>query len=283
MHGILLGLCGNIPLADEVGSALKVTNRLSVEGHGAELHNVRLGGERLNRSELRLKRFLLHVGLVTVLHPVNGVEIAKAAVQALAVDFVVRWAVCSPRGFLTVGGGGGEDVEICGEALEHGTTLTSLHVEDELGEHLLGMHSLEGLLELIDTKSAGREADDAWATVVHEVNEHLAVCCGLQHWTASSRSITSDGSNELLWSNILALVVSVASSVHIDTLARSGLVEKLTLEGVLAAVCNVISGKQDDMVIVKTILLHDLVRVTSIRLVPVVVVAAGASDNDSPV
>ena len=72
--------------------------------------------------------------LVRVFHPVDTVQVAEACVHVLAIHFIIRAAIGTPRRFLCICSGGRVDVEAFWQGCEHAARFTGFHVEN-LGAH----------------------------------------------------------------------------------------------------------------------------------------------------
>ena len=82
-------------------------------------------------------------------------------------------------------------------------------------------------------------------------------CCGVSF---------QDG-EEGCWSHVSTFVINLAAAVNI---AAVGLVVQLTLEGILAAVGDVVVGEGDDVVGGVAVLEEDLISMANVGLVPVI-------------
>jgi len=186
-----------------------------------------------------------------------------------------------------VGSRNGINVEVILEdVLEHGSRLTSLDVDGHLLVHLVLVHELEGLMELIGVKvSTGWHSNESWGTVVSEVEEDLGVLVGLKDWSTSSGGISLKNVDNVGSGGLASFVVDLAALIDINSWSSSSgwLVEELSLEWVRSRVGNIIVRKVDDLVLWDTVLLHDLVGVASISLMSVVVESVGSSNNNGPV
>ena len=133
--------------------------------------------------------------------------------------------------------------------------------------------------------STGLHSHETWGTVVSEIEEHLGVLIGLQNWSTSSLGISLENSNDVLGSNIFALVVDLAAIIDIGAWSSllGWLVEDLALEWVSGVVGNIIVSEVDDLVLRDTVGLKDLVSMAGISLVSVVAVGVGAGNENSPV
>lgn len=111
---------------------------------------------------------------VSIFHPVDGVQVAQATVELLAVDLVIGRTVRAPARLLGVGCGCGEDVDVrWKEVLEHGTGLASFHVEHQLRKHFVGSHSLEGGVQVAGVEEITiRELNDTGACTVFSQDRH---------------------------------------------------------------------------------------------------------------
>jgi hypothetical protein len=78
----------------------------------------------------------------------------------------------------------------------------------------------------------------------------------------------------------LSFVIDLATSIHISTIR---LIEKLSLEGILGRVCYIVVGKVNNMALIETMSLQNLVGMASISLMSVVAEAIRSSDNNCPV
>mgnify|MGYP000397715828 CR=1 FL=1 len=214
---------------------------------------------------------------VGVFHPVDGVQVTEAAVEGLAVDHVVGRAVSTPARLLSVGCGGREDIDVGGEqALEHRSRLARLHVEHELLVHLVVVHGLEPVVEVLGVEEVTvGELDDASTSVVDEVDEDLVVGATLEDLAAGLFGVASDDVKEELGGDNGALVVHLASVVHIDARGAlgGGLVEQLARERVFLVVGDVVLHHEDDVALGHATGLDNLVCVAGVGLVAVVAVS----------
>ena len=119
----------------------------------------------LNELELAFQGAVAAGLRVGILHPVDRVQVAQAAIELLAIDLVVRRAVRAPARLLGVGCGGGEDVNVrWKEVLEHGPRLAGFHVEHQLRKHFVGSHRLQSLVQVGGVEEITvRELNDASA------------------------------------------------------------------------------------------------------------------------
>ena len=156
------------------------------------------------------------------------------------------------------------------EVWEHGAALAGFHVEDHLLEHLLALHGLQGLGELLDREHwAVGESDDAGTAMVHKVHEHSVTGSTLQHLALGTLRVSGQDVHEQLSSHNVPRVVDFAALVDIRRVLPR-LVEQLAGERVLRAVRYIVLHHQDDVVCWHTTLQHQLVGMASIRLVAVV-------------
>lgn len=205
----------------------------------------------------------------------------------LSVDLVLRRAVGGPRRLSGVGGRDCVDAHVVGEdALEHGSTFAGLQVEGQLLVHLLGVHGVPGVLEVLGIQVLSREGNQAWASVVREVDENGVLGSGLQHSSVSSVQsglVSSQDGNEVGRSNSLLLVVNHTPSVDVvASQGASGLVEESAWEGVLLVIGDVIVSHHDYVGGRNSVGNEDLVRVAHVRLVTIVGPTVGSSDQDGP-
>ena len=198
-------------------------------------------------------------------------------------------AVGAPRGLVRIGGGGGVDVDVLWQVLEHRARLARLEVEDELLVHGRVAHLLQGVNQLLGVHHRAREADDAHAAVVDKVDEDARVGAALEHLARShavdAMRVAGEHSHKVVGGHVVPRVVDDTALVDIDALGALGrrLVEELAREGVLLVVGNVVGREHDDLLRLHPRLDHDLVGVADIGLVAVVAVAGRASYEDSPV
>ena len=132
------------------------------------------------------------------------------------------------------------------------------------------------------------EGDQPRGSVVGEVQEDVIFSSGLKDSSCpdildacfiASQNILKDGRSYMLASVVdLDPLVDILADVFMG-----GLVEDFSLEGVPDVVSNIIIGKGDDVVRVKFILEEDLISVVDIRLMPIVGVRVGASNQHSPI
>ena len=181
---------------------------------------------------------------------------------------------------MAVGSGGGVDVDVLVQLGEHGARLASFEVEDELVVHLLFMHGIQSLVEVISVEVAVDDSNQTDGTVIREVDENVVVFSALEDLLATGGGgITGKGSKEVSWGDIFAGVVNLDTSINVLAV---WLVEDLTLVWVGVVVSDIIISESDDVIFMDTILLQDLISVEDIRLMAVVSVAVGTGDQDSP-
>mmetsp|Transcript_17551 Transcript_17551/g.29617 ORF Transcript_17551/g.29617 Transcript_17551/m.29617 type:complete len:380 (+) Transcript_17551:298-1437(+) len=289
LNHLLTGGSEDVP---EIGlglleAGLEVSDDLVGPVELSPLENVGLVGQLLNVIVLVLKSLDVHLGLLGILKPVDGEEVSEAGSDRLSVDLVIGGAVSSPGALLGVGGGHSVDVEVVLEdVLEHGAGLAGLDVDDHLLVHLVGVHVLEGLVQLVSVEvSSGGHGNESGGSVVSEVEEDLGVLVGVEHLSSSSLGVSLENSEDVGGGNIFALVVDAASLIDIGALDSSlgGLVEELSGEGVHGGVGDIIVGEVDDLVLGDAVLLENLEGVAGVSLMSVVVESVGSSNNDGPV
>jgi hypothetical protein len=127
---------------------LEGTNIFSVDGLVTPIKDMRFVGLFLNGIELHSDSFSSHGSFVGVFQPVDREKITKAGSKLFAIDFVIRWAVSTPGGFFTIGSRYGIYIDIIRKktVLEHGSRLTSLHIDNHLLVHLFSMHLFESVI-----------------------------------------------------------------------------------------------------------------------------------------
>ena len=268
-------------------SALEVADDLRLEGHVTELADWGHVGEGLDGVVLDLDGLNGDVIGLSVLHPVDGEEIAEAAADVMAIDVSIGAAVGAPGGLAGVGGSHGVDTGVRGEVGEHGSGLASLEVEDELLEHAVVLGLLEGCVKLIGVdpvRGAVWGADETDTTVIGEEDEDTGLRVGAEDGTSTS-VVTEEDVEEVGLVDGRASVVNLRGVVDVPASdARGGgLVEKLAWERVPVAVCNIVISHVDDLLTGDAVLEHDLDGVMGVSLMAVVAVGVGASHDHSPV
>lgn len=95
------------------------------KSHIAVFLNFGFGGQLYDVFVLLIDCLNIEVAFITVLHPVDRVKISKAGVHILTHNYVIWWAVGSPRGLIWASGSFGVDVDVVWEfSLEHATGFT---------------------------------------------------------------------------------------------------------------------------------------------------------------
>mmetsp|Transcript_40598 Transcript_40598/g.50052 ORF Transcript_40598/g.50052 Transcript_40598/m.50052 type:complete len:237 (+) Transcript_40598:287-997(+) len=122
-----------------------VTNGLILKGLITKAANMALVGALRHLGNLRAESFRSQFSQIIVLHPAHREEIPQAGTDVLSLHHGCITAVGAPRGFLAVGRRHGQDLAVSMEVWEHGATFARLHVKDQLLEHLLALHGLQGL------------------------------------------------------------------------------------------------------------------------------------------
>lgn len=178
----ILGRAGNLlkHLVHErdcllVINTLEVTNWFLLVTQVTELLDMRLGSLSLNGGVLFSKGFTVDTMSIRIFHPLNGEGITEAGVHVPILDYIIGVAVVTPRAFGGIGSSHSVDTCVRSEFREHGTRFTSLNVENELVEHFLLSHGVDGSLKLIGIEVGGRESNKTWSTVIGEVDENLGV------------------------------------------------------------------------------------------------------------
>jgi len=98
---------------------------------------------------LSSKSLVVDVVSIRVFHPLNREGITEARVNVSSVYCIIWVAVVTPRALMVVGSGHSIDTGISSKVGEHGTRFTSFDIKNELVEHLLLSHGVNGRLELI--------------------------------------------------------------------------------------------------------------------------------------
>lgn len=109
------------------------------------------------------------------------------------------------------------------------------------------MHVSDGGIEVIGIEILIGEGNEAWSTVISEVDENLALGSRLQNLTISTfylGGVTLEDGEEVLWSDRLTLVVDVAASVDIFTVR---LVEEFAWDRVLWVSSDIIVAHNDNV------------------------------------
>ena len=223
---------------------------------------------------------LSEVALVNILHPANRELVTEAGVKLNAVDGR-GVAVVTPGGLVVVGSSKGVDTTIVSGLAPHGARVTGLHVVDDLLEHLLLSHGLEGLHELVRVEILVGEANYIWTTVIGENEEDGILFGGLED-LASGALVTGEDLEVGLGVDLVAFVVDDVVLIVVEGIIARSVVEGVG-DGVFLAGGDIILGKDDDVLGLVAVLDEDVVGVGNIGLMSVVPVAFGASDEDSPV
>lgn len=116
--------------------------------------------------------------------------------------------------------------------------------------------------------------------MVNKVDKDLGVFISVKNGAGSCGRVTLEHGKEVLRSNISTRVSNDTSIINVVTV---WLVEELSGERVVSAAGNVVIHHQDDVLSGDTVSDHKLVGVGSVGLMPVVVVASGASNDNSGV
>ena len=254
-------------------------NGLVKEGLVTILGDVRLLDHVSDDSSVLIEG-LLEVALIDVLHPVNRELITEAGAELNAVDDR-GVAVVSPGGLVVVGSSKGIDAAIGSGLAPHGTRVAGLHVVDDLLEHLLLSHSLEGLHELIRVEIIVGETDYIWATVIGEDEKNIILFGGLED-LASGALVTGKDLDVGLGVDLVAFVVDNVVLIVVDGIITRSVVEGVG-DGIGLAGGDIVLGEDDDVLGLVSVLDEDVVGVGNIGLVSVVPVTIGTSDEDGPV
>jgi len=146
------------------------------------------------------------------------------------------------------------------------------------------MHELDGGVELVGIKvSTNWHGNEAWCTMVSEVEEHLGVLIRLEGGAVGV--VTKKNVVEVLGGNGFARVVDVRLVVVVDALSASigWVVEELSWEWVGAAVSNIVVSEMDDVLTGDAIVHHNLDGVMGVSLMTIVHIGVGTSHDDGPV
>mmetsp|Transcript_60792 Transcript_60792/g.133165 ORF Transcript_60792/g.133165 Transcript_60792/m.133165 type:complete len:489 (-) Transcript_60792:7-1473(-) len=272
--GNVHGFCGR--------QGLHVTNGLVLEGLVAEAAHVALVGQLGDLLDLGAESLGGILAEIIILHPVHGEQIAQARSNGFALHHRFITAVGAPRRLLGIGGSDCQDLAIRSEIWEHGAALAGFHVEDQLLEHLLALHGLQGLGELLHVQHrAIGEGHQTHTTVVDEVHEDGVLLGALEHLALGSLGVAGQHVHEELGGHLLATVVHLAALVDIwGVIAR--LVVQLSLERVLGVVRNIILHHEDNVLSWDATLHHELVCMAAVSLVSVVPEAGGSCSDDRP-
>jgi hypothetical protein len=167
-----------------------------------------------------------------------------------------------------------EDVQVGWETGEHRAGFAGFHIEDEFLVHFLGVHGLEGVKELISVKEVINDSNEAGGSVISEVDEDVVVSGTLKDLLPlGCGGVTSENSEEVVSSDIIALIVDNTASIDVVTV---WLVENFSWERILRVVGNIIDIHGDIVVRVNTVTYENLIRVADIVLVAVVVIVVGS-------
>jgi hypothetical protein len=277
-HGSSGGVVVGFEVTDDFLSDVQIT----------ELLNVGLSGEVLDDFELLLKGFNAGVNGFEVFQEVNGVQITQARSNALSQDSVLRSAVSGPRAFFTIGSSGGIDVDIGREEVfEHGARFTGFDVENHLLVHLVVVHKVQGLDEVIGIKviRVARESNETSGTVISKVDKDVVFSGTLEDFLAtSSLGISLKDGQEVLGGDILSLIVDLDTSIDVLTGLQEGrLVVDFTGPWVFRVVGDIVISHSDDVFSRISVFDQDLIGMEDIRLMSVVVVVVGTGNEDGVV
>ncbi len=203
---------------------------------------------------------LVEAALIDVLHPVNGKLITEAGVEVLALDDGFIVAVVGPGGLVRVGSGEAVDTTVLLEVDEHGARVAGLHVVDDLLEHLLLSHGLEGLLEIFTVEvSADGEGDDVIVAVVKVSEEDDILRCGLED-LVSGGLVAGEDLDVVGDAGVVELVVNDEVLVVVDGIVARMIVEGVT-EGVVGIGGDIVGAEDDDVLGLVSVLDEDVVGV----------------------
>jgi len=182
----------------------------------------------------------------------------------------------------------GSDVDVGREGLvvPHGARIASRHEEDKLVEHLLLLHGLKALCELVVVEVLlSGHADEVRSTVVIIEDENVIIGSGLEDLARTrARSLTRENSHEVSNGGILSDVILDNTGINIDVGARLivELVVDLTRERIGFAVGDIILEESDDALVRNTSLMSKLIRLVHGGLVTIVQPAPATGDKDNP-
>mmetsp|Transcript_2913 Transcript_2913/g.6900 ORF Transcript_2913/g.6900 Transcript_2913/m.6900 type:complete len:321 (+) Transcript_2913:502-1464(+) len=261
---------------------LEMTNHLAIQGGVSVLLHVTLGRHRGHIRNLLSNSLASEVSHISIFHPTHRKLIPQTRPDRLPLNRILRRAVPAPGRLGGVGRchrlhlGGLEQVG------KDRPRLASLQVKQQLLVPILLIECHERIIQIRsmdEVPGARGHSQDAGATVISVVHEHLVLRSALQHRPRRS-AVPLQNLQEVRSSHIGALVGDLAPFVDIRTVR---LVEHLSREWVLTVVRNIVVGQQDDVGLGDPSALGDLVSVAGISLVPVVAVGVGPGHNDSPV
>jgi len=182
----------------------------------------------------------------------------------------------------------GCNVDVLRELLlvEHGARVAGGHEEDELLEHLLGLHGLKagGEIALAEELVSGH-GNDTRATVIIVEDENVIVLGRLEGLArASTSGIARKNIDKVLDGSILGDVILHDILINVDVLASLvvEIVEDLTRERILSIVGDIILEESDDALVRDTSLVSKLISLAHGGLVTIVAPASGTSDQNNP-
>ena len=160
---------------------------------------------------------------------------------------------------MIVGSSHSNHVDILREVQEHGARVASLNVQDELLVHLLLVHRVDGIEQILAVEVTARKSQNIGTTVVGEEEEHVILLSRLQN-LASSALVSSQNLDQVRGRHRILLVVHNNALIHIGHVITRVVVQ-LSGERILLGERHIVVHHGNDVVGVNTSSLHNLIGV----------------------
>jgi len=158
--------------------------------------------------------------------------------------------------------------------------VARISVEDEVLEHVLGSHGVEGGLHHGVGKHLMREGKSVHSTVIAEVHEYVVVGGGLDGLGAARNRAASHQSDEVVSSHRFTSEIMRNASVHILAV---DVIDDLARIRILGAVCDIVIHHNNDTLIRNAqTLMENVVGMANISLHTIVVPASCSSSKQNP-
>jgi len=229
----------------------------------------------------------------TSLHePLHGVipVAGQAGIQGLAINNIIRRAVRLVGRVIVVSSGNSVNVEILGQVEEHGARVAGLHEEEEVLVHLVVVHVLDRLHQLLIADSGATHQNSTRTTVRGEVEHDVVIGSAVKNLGVllasqllKSIHISTHDSKHHLGAHVILLVVNVLDATVSIILARSAgavISEELAREGVLLHIGHLLGAHQHNVLGLHTSSNEVLVHTAALGLHTVVVPVGSGSDDD---
>ena len=229
----------------------------------------------------------------TSLHePLHGVipVAGQAGTKGLAVNDVVRRAVRLVGRVIVVSSGNSVNVEILGQVEEHGSRVASLHEEEEVLVHLVVVHVLDRLHQLLIADSGATHQNSTRTTVRGEVEHDVVIGSAVKNLGVllasqllESIHISTHDSQHHLGAHVILLVVNVLDATVSIILARSAgavISEELAREGVLLHIGHLLGAHQHNVLGLHTSSNEVLVHTATLGLNTVIGPVGSGSNDD---